>query len=115
MSQLITDRRNLTTWDIGAQTISKITYVDIEFERINQLFKDLASTILGTGINTKDVYIVTNLTIGFFVQSIDKVITAGAKKIAVVRAIMTAKDPLNETKQIKETLIGKIKVHAETR
>ncbi len=47
--------------------------------------------------------------------NIDKVINAGAKKIAVVRALMTAKDPLNETKQIKETLTGNIKIHAETR
>ena len=41
--------------------------------------------------------------------NIDKVINSGGKKVAVVRAIMTAKDPLNTTKQIKEALKGLIK------
>ena len=44
--------------------------------------------------------------------NIDNVIDAGAKKIAVVQAIINAKDPLAVTKQLKEQIKGNIKVHA---
>lgn len=38
--------------------------------------------------------------------NIDKVISAGAKKVAVVRAIMNTKDPMKATKNIQEKLVG---------
>lgn len=46
--------------------------------------------------------------------NIGKVINAGAKRIAVVRAIMNSKDPLTATKKLKEALTNK-KIYAEAR
>ncbi|MBI3591430.1 MAG: thiamine phosphate synthase [Candidatus Melainabacteria bacterium] len=51
--------------------------------------------------NIKDTWFAIG---GIDERNIDKVINAGAKKIAVVRAIMNASDPLKGTKQLKELL-----------
>ncbi len=52
---------------------------------------------------------------GISEENIDKITKAGAKKIAVVRAIMTAKDPLKITQLLKEKITGNIKEYAKSR
>jgi len=47
--------------------------------------------------------------------NIDKVIAMGTKKIAVVRAIMNAEDPLNTTRELKALLQSKKELYAQAR
>ena len=62
-----------------------------------------------------------NITLPYFAiggideTNIDKVISAGARKIAVVRAIINAQDPLNVTKKLKKSLLENNKAYAEIR